>query len=413
MKQTVVIVGVGYVGLELALAFAKAEPTNLDIIAYDNNKERIRMLKDGIDSNLEFDSEDINQNILYTDNLDDIKDKDYYIFTIGTYANRTQPDVDNLVSAIHDIASVSNKLSTFVIESTVYPGFTNRARRYFAKTFDVVPDAIRIGYSPERVSPGFGNDRISMVDEVKLIACDEPIVKMDLIGLYLIIANDVKMTDVIEEAELSKLIENTARDINIAFANEVAMISKKYNVSTKRVMDLADTKKNFVRYNAGLVGGHCIPVDPWYLYQAGKDKDLELSMVKAARNTNDKMVDFVAEETLKLSPNTDRRILILGTAYKADTLDDRNSLTYKLKDRLKDQGYSVSITDIYNVDNEADDFINDMEAFSQKWDLVIVAVGHAEYKARPIEMYKNLFKGEMLIMDIPGIIKDAVWSLNG
>ena len=340
MKIIPCIIGLGYVGLPITLNLAKRFLT----YGFDTNKERIENLKNKIDVNRECESKKFNniKKIIFTNKIKDIKKCNFFILCLPTPIHKNKkPDLTNLNDAIEIISTILKRNDIIFLESTVFPGITERYKNYLEKKTNLNNNKdFFIGYSPERVNPG--DKKYTLKNITKVVAIEtknkkalEKIYKIyNKISRKLIISKDIKA------AETAKVIENIQRDLNIALMNEILLICKKLKINFKEVMRLAKSKWNFMNFMPGLVGGHCLPVDPYYLSTISKKNNLKTEVILAGRKINDRMLNYIIKElnyflnkknkTLKNS-----KIMIVGLTYKAGVADMRNSLNFEIFKKIK------------------------------------------------------------------------------
>jgi len=331
MKKIIpAVIGLGYVGLPIFLQVNK----KFQSFGFDINAKRIKDLIDCHDTNNEFVSKElkIRNKSKFTRKINDLKKSNFFIVTVPTpVLNNKKPDLRPLKSACEILKKVIKDDDIVFFESTVYPGVTRYLRnKYFKKK------RIWIGYSPERINPG---DKKNTIKTIKKIVSFDPCpkkIKSNILNVYRTITKNIILSNSIENAEMSKVIENIQRDINIAFMNEILMVSKKLNLNFKEVIKLAKTKWNFLNFSPGLVGGHCLPVDPFYLYHLAKRKNHNAKFMLAGRSVNDEVSKFIKDEIKKkIRKIKANKILILGLSYKANVADSRNSLAIKIYLDLK------------------------------------------------------------------------------
>ena len=331
MKKIIpAVIGLGYVGLPIFLQVNK----KFQSVGFDINAKRIKDLIDCHDTNNEFVSKElkIRNKSKFTRKINDLKKSNFFIVTVPTpVLNNKEPDLRPLKSACEILKKVIKDDDIVFFESTVYPGVTRYLRnKYFKKK------KIWVGYSPERINPG---DKKNTIKTIKKIVSFDPCpkkIKSNILNVYRTITKNIILSNSIENAEMSKVIENIQRDINIAFMNEILMVSKKLNLNFKEVIKLAKTKWNFLNFSPGLVGGHCLPVDPFYLYHLAKRKNYNAKFMLAGRSVNDEVSKFIKDEiNKKIRKIKANKILILGLSYKANVADSRNSLAIKIYLDLK------------------------------------------------------------------------------
>ena len=418
MNEKLCIVGLGYVGLPLAVEFSKKYFT----IGYDINNERIKELGKYIDSTKEVNSSDLKKNIItklkqqkkglyLTHDLNQISECNYYIITVPTPIDKfKKPDLNPLISSTKVISGYLKKGDIVIYESTVYPGATEEvcvpileknSGLKFNKDFYV-------GYSPERINPGDKEHTITKIKKVTSGSSTFSANKIDKLYSSIISAGTY-MASSIKVAEAAKVIENTQRDVNIAFINELAMIFNRLEIDTNEVLKAAGTKWNFLNFKPGLVGGHCIGVDPYYLAQKAKEIGHHPEIILAGRKVNDNMGNYVADEVIKKIIKKSNKVigskvLILGFTFKENCPDYRNTKVIDVYRKLVDFGANVEVFDpilkIDNVDKEFGITINQILP-KMKFDAIIHAVAHRDFEKLNLE---NLLEKNGFIYDVKGII---------
>ena len=418
------IIGLGYVGLPLARLFA----TRYNVVGFDINEDRVLELKKGIDATQEvandlleavLKSEHSQENGLYmTSNPDILEDCNYYIVTVPTSVDKNnQPVLTPLLSASHTVAQYLQKDDIVIYESTVYPGATEEdcipllekeSGLAFNKDFFV-------GYSPERISPG---DKVKTVEHIiKVTSGSTPEVANKVDRLYKsVITAGTHMAPSIKVAEASKIIENCQRDINIAFVNELAKIFSLMNINTNEVLEAASTKWNFLPFKPGLVGGHCIGVDPFYLAQKAQQFGYYPEIILSGRRLNDSMGDYVASEVIKLMIDKEvkvkgAKVLILGITFKENCPDIRNTKVIDLYKSLKSYGVKVSVHDSWaNLEEVKKEYdINLVKNITkEKYSAIVLAVAHNEFKALDISKFQ---KKKSVVYDIKNFLETKDKSL--
>lgn len=410
MKK-ICIVGLGYVGLPLAHAFAKKD---YDVIGFDIDKSRVVELNNNIDRTLELDESElksITKNIQYTTDIEIIKNANIYIITVPTPINKdNHPDLTPLIKSSQTVGKVISKNDIVIYESTVYPGVTEdicvpelerESKLKFNKDFFC-------GYSPERINPGDKEHTVTKI--LKVTSGSTPSIAKEVDDLYKsIITAGTFLASSIRVAEASKVIENTQRDVNIALINELAMIFNTMNINTKEVLEAASTKWNFIKFSPGLVGGHCIGVDPYYLTYKAQELGYKPNLILGARQINNSMGKYVADRTIKLMIKkginiSQSRVLILGLAFKENCPDLRNTKVIDILNEMREFGCKVDIAD-YWVDKDIamkEYSIDIKEEYNfDDYGAVILAVAHEKYKSLDISN-KN-----KVIFDIKSVLKNA------
>ncbi|MDO6759422.1 nucleotide sugar dehydrogenase [Tamlana sp. 2_MG-2023] len=420
-KDKIAVIGLGYVGLPLARLFA----TKYDVVGFDINQKRIDELSEGNDFTLEVDSKtlkavlktEINDNngLYFSANLDDLKTCNYYVVTVPTPIDKNnRPDLTPLYKSSETVAQVLKKGDIVIYESTVYPGVTED---------ECVPVLEKIsglkfnedfyaGYSPERINPG---DKLHTVDKIlKVTAGSTPEIGKKVDALYAsIITAGTHLAPTIKVAEAAKVIENSQRDINIAFVNELAKIFNLMDIDTHSVLEAAGTKWNFLPFKPGLVGGHCIGVDPYYLAQKAQEVGYHPEIILAGRRVNDSMGQYVASEVVKLMVQKDIRIkkskiLILGITFKENCPDVRNTRVVDVIKQLATYGTDITIYDPWANPSEVDHEYNlkTTQALpNTKFDAVVLTVAHKEFLDRDLN---TLINKNGVLYDVKGILNSKV-----
>ena len=339
MKINPCVIGLGYVGLPIILHLASKFSSH----GFDINTNKINNLKNKIDTNNEFKSKDFyKKKIHFTNNLPDIKNCNFFIICVPTPVNKNKkPNLQNLKNAIDIVSKVLKKNDIIFIESTIYPGLTKQYKNYLEKKTNLNNNKdFFIGYSPERINPGDKKYTLKNITKVVAIETKNKKALEKIYKIYNKISRKLIISKDIRAAETAKVIENIQRDLNIALMNEILLICKKLKINFKEVMRLAKSKWNFMNFMPGLVGGHCLPVDPYYLSTISKKNNLKTEVTLAGRKINDRMLNYITKElnyflnkknkTLKNS-----KIMIVGLTYKAGVADMRNSLNFKIFKKIK------------------------------------------------------------------------------
>jgi len=419
MNINIAVIGLGYVGLPLARLFA----TKFPVIGFDINQSRVDELINGHDRTLEVEDDLLksalvdkpseNNGLFCTTTLDDIKDCNYYIITVPTPVDKNnRPDLTPLYKSSETVGKVLKKGDIVIYESTVYPGVTEDEcvpvlEKESGLKFNVDFFA---GYSPERINPG---DKEHTVEKIlKVTAGSTPEIGKKVNDLYAtVITAGTHLAPTIKVAEAAKVIENSQRDINIAFVNELAKIFNMMDIDTQDVLEAAGTKWNFLPFKPGLVGGHCIGVDPYYLAQKAQELGYHPEIILAGRRMNDSMGQYVASEVIKLMLQNDLKvkganILVLGITFKENCPDVRNTKVVDVIKNLKEYGTKVTIFD--PLANPAEvmheyglETSNTMP--SEKFDAVVLAVSHKEFLALDLDKFKN---GSTVVYDVKGVLGD-------
>lgn len=419
-KKKICLIGLGYVGLPLAVAFAK----KFDVVGYDIDKLRIQDLQEGNDKTHEIDSSSLDfvkSKIIFTSDIKDIKNCNIYIVTVPTPVDLdNKPDLKPLIDSSKSVGSVLKKNDIIIYESTVYPGVTENIcvpvlEKSSGLTFN---KDFFCGYSPERLNPGDKERTITNIRKVTSGSTTKT--AKDVNNLYKeIITAGTYLASSIRVAEASKVIENIQRDVNIALINELALIFDQMGIETNEVLDAAATKWNFIKFSPGLVGGHCIGVDPYYLTFKAEEIGYKPDLILAARQINSGMGKFIAEKTIKEMNNVGKvlknsNILILGLTFKENCSDIRNTRVIDVIKELNIFGVNIDIYDPW-IDREHTSqeykMINDPFMSNKKYDAIIVAVSHKQFKKYTSDDYSRISTDIQVIMDIKNIIKNPTWRL--
>lgn len=411
-ETKIAIIGLGYVGLPLAVEFGMKMP----VVGFDINKPRIKDLNSGIDSTLEVSSEELAQalKLSYSSDTEDLKSCNVYIVTVPTPIDKyKKPDLTPLEKASSMLGGVISKGDIVIYESTVYPGATeevcvpiieDRSGLVFNKDFYA-------GYSPERINPGDKEHRVSTILKVTSGSTEEVANFVDSLYQQVITAGTHKASS-IKVAEAAKVIENTQRDVNIALINELALIFNRLNIDTEEVLIAAGTKWNFLPFRPGLVGGHCIGVDPYYLTHKAQEIGYNPEMILAGRRLNDNMGCYVVSQVVKLMLQkrihvNDARILMMGLTFKENCPDLRNTRVTDMIEELDNYGANV---DVYDPWVDADEAQHEYGIAPVKnpdkgaYDAIILAVGHDQFKAMSVDEIHDYGKEDHVLYDIKYIL---------
>jgi len=406
--ETIAVIGLGYVGLPLAVEFGRKRK----VIGYDINEFRVSELKKGIDKTLETTHKELKDavNLCYTSNLEDIQKCKIFIVTVPTPIDKNkQPNLSPLKDASEAVGSILKKGDLVIYESTVYPGATeevcvpileNISGLFFNKDF-------YCGYSPERINPGDKEHRITTIKKVTSGSTPEIATKVDELYQMIITKGTFKASS-IKVAEAAKVIENTQRDVNIALINELALIFNKLDIDTESVIEAAGTKWNFLPFRPGLVGGHCIGVDPYYLTHKAVEVGYNPEIILAGRTINDNMSFFIADKVTELMTKKDisvngSNILMMGLAFKENCPDIRNTKVADLIEELNNFNCNVDVYDPWVDKLEAMDEYN-IELINApvkgKYDAIVIAVAHDRFKDYSSNEIKDFGKDNHVIYDI-------------
>jgi UDP-N-acetyl-D-glucosamine/UDP-N-acetyl-D-galactosamine dehydrogenase len=419
-KSELTIIGIGYVGLPLAISLAKFFYVN----AYDLNKNRIAGLKKNYDITNEFSFNEIKKakSINFTSNEKDLINTNIFFITVPTpITKNNKPDLRNLIQATKLVSKNLKKKSIIVYESTVFPGCTEEVCLPIIEKISKLKlnKDFYLGYSPERIDPG--KSKYKLKNTVKVIGASNQYSLQKLNKIYKKICLRTHLTDNIKIAEAAKIIENTQRDLNIALINELSIIFKKMNINTNKILDAASTKWNFIKFKPGLVGGHCIGVDPYYLTHKSKELKYNPKVILSGRKINDNMGVYVAQKLIQLLKKRKKkldkcRILILGAAFKENCADIRNSRIFDTVKYLEKKGSKVYVYDPLIPSNFLKKKTNNiLERFKTRsfYDAVIISVGHEIFLNMGIQKIKKSIKQDGLILDLKSVFptKDTDWQL--
>lgn len=405
------IVGLGYVGLPLAVEFGKRFQT----VGFDINQARIAELKSGKDSTLEVEPELLAQaaHLSYTANLEEIRQCNFYIVTVPTPIDRyKRPDLSPLVGASKSLGKVISKGDIVVFESTVYPGATEEIcipiiEKESGLRFN---QDFYAGYSPERINPGDKEHRVTTIKKVTSGSTPEVADFVDEVYRSIIIAGTHKASS-IKVAEAAKVIENTQRDVNIALINELSLIFQRLNIDTLEVLEAAGTKWNFLPFRPGLVGGHCIGVDPYYLTHKAEEIGYHPEVILSGRRINDSMGPYVAEQVIKLMTKkqihvVNSNILILGFTFKENCPDLRNTRVIDMVQELTNYNARVDIYDpwISSTEMMHEYGLEPIPNLNEsKYDAIIIAVAHRQFLEMGIDKIKQLGKNNHIVYDVKSL----------
>jgi UDP-N-acetyl-D-galactosamine dehydrogenase len=417
-EQKLAVIGLGYVGLPIALEFAK----KISVIGFDINQERVDMMNNNVDPSKELEASEFEgTEIKFTTEIEDLKEATFYIVAVPTPIDEHNlPDLKPLLGASRTVGKVLKKGDYVVFESTVYPGCTEEdcvpvLEQESGLKFNV---DFKIGYSPERINPGDKQHTLTKIVKVAAGSCLES--ANQIVKVYeMIIEAGVHRASSIKVAEAAKIIENTQRDVNIALMNELSMIFSKIGINTYEVLEAAGTKWNFLKFFPGLVGGHCIGVDPYYLTYKARELGYHSKIINSGRALNDSMGPYLARQTVKklISCGKDivkSRVLVMGATFKENVSDIRNSKVASVIDELKSFGLNVEVHDPYASSDE----INHEYGFelvpkaTGKYDAAIVAVNHSEYLTLDEAYFTNLLTDKGILVDVKGIYRNKIKNLT-
>ena len=416
------VIGLGYVGLPIALEFAR----KLKVTGFDIRPERVELMKKGIDPSNELTSESFKDtDIEFTTDPEDLRKASFHIIAVPTPTDKHNlPDLTPVLKASETVGKILKKGDYVVYESTVYPGCTEEDCVPVLEKFSGLKCSVdfKVGFSPERINPGDKNHTLTKIVKVTS-GCDEGSAEEIAKTYELIITAGVYRASSIKVAESAKIIENTQRDINIAFMNELSLIFNRMGVNTFEVLEAAGTKWNFLKFYPGLVGGHCIGVDPYYLSFKAKELGYHPQMIDSGRFVNDSMGRYIGKQTVKKITSAGKspkgaRVLIMGITFKEDVTDIRNSKVVDVLSELTEFDVKVDIIDPGADPHEVKDEYGielKMEP-SGKYDAIILAVSHREYLNLDENYFTPLLNREGIVVDVKGMLRGKIknhtyWSL--
>ncbi|WP_204206215.1 MULTISPECIES: nucleotide sugar dehydrogenase [Staphylococcaceae] len=418
MQRKIAVVGLGYVGLPVAVAFGKQQ----QVIGFDINEQRINELIGGYDRTNEVLDEDLKKSdIKFTNQIEDLSKADFIIVAVPTPINKNnQPDLTHLIKASETVGKALTKDTIVVYESTVYPGATEEDCVPVLEKFSNLKNGedFFVGYSPERINPG---DKVHTFETITKVVSGQTPEVLDIVAeVYsLVVKAGVHKASSIKVAEAAKVIENTQRDVNIALMNEIAIIFDKVGIDTNEVLEASGTKWNFLKFKPGLVGGHCIGVDPYYLTHKAQELGHHPEVILAGRRINDNMSKHVAANIIKelLKKGIEVQgmsINLLGLTFKENCPDLRNTKVIDIVRELEEYGMSVKVNDV-EADKATAKILYDIDLIDKnemtKSDALIFAVSHNDYVENKNE-YLNLLNDNGIIIDIKGLIKDNDLKVN-
>ena len=421
-KKKLAVIGLGYVGLPIALEFAK----KIKVIGFDINAKRVEMMRNNIDPSQELESSAFEGcDIEFTNDLEVLKQANFFIVAVPTPVDEHNvPDLVPVQRASETIGKVVKKDDYVVFESTVYPGCTEEDCLPIIEKLSGIKNIsdFKLGYSPERINPGDKEHTLSSI--VKVVSgCDAE--SLDVIAkVYeLVVKAGVHKASSIKVAEAAKIIENTQRDLNIALMNELSIIFDKMDINTYEVLEAAGTKWNFLKFQPGLVGGHCIGVDPYYLTYKSKELGYDSKVILAGRNINDGMAGYVAKKVLHhIIQNNgnikDAKVLVMGATFKENVSDIRNSKVADVVKELKSYSLNVHVTDPHaeSAELKHEYGFGLTPELTNDYDAVIVTVPHNNYKSLDDAYFSSISKPHAMIADLKGIYRGKItsrkyWSL--
>ena len=417
--KRIAVVGLGYVGLPIELELART----MSVIGFDINEERLEQLRQDEDPNGESDSSQfIDRDILFTSSISELQKASFYIIAVPTPIDQhNEPDLTPLLSATKMVGSVLSSGDYVVYESTVYPGCTEEDCLPLLEKCSGLKAGkeFKYGYSPERINPG--DKQHTLQNTVKIVSgCDEEAIR-NIYKVYESVVTEASLhvATSIKVAEAAKIIENTQRDVNIALMNELSIIFDRMGINTYDVLEAAGTKWNFLHFSPGLVGGHCIGVDPYYLVHKAKELQYHPKMINSGRFVNDSMGRYIAKKIVKkiisLGKNIlNARVLILGITFKENVSDIRNSKVVDMIHEFQDFGAKVDVVDSYAspVEVERAYGIVLSDAPIGKYDAIVLAVAHNNYLALSEQDFLKLSNGKAVFGDIKGVYRHKIHQLE-
>jgi UDP-N-acetyl-D-galactosamine dehydrogenase len=422
VKNKICIIGLGYVGLPLAHAFSE----KFKVVGLDINQARIDELNSGFDRTLELTEQQVKESIKngmkFTSDISDAKECNIYIVTVPTpIDDANEPDLTPIVKSTESIGKILKKDDIVIYESTVYPGVTEEIcvpilEEHSGLKFN---EEFFCGYSPERINPGDKEHTVTKI--LKITAGSTPEIAIKVDNLYKsIITAGTHLAPTIKVAEAAKVIENTQRDVNIALINELAMIFDLMDINTKDVIEAAGTKWNFIKLLPGLVGGHCIGVDPYYLTHKAQSLGYMPNLILGARQINNSMSKLIADKAIKKMVKFDKKlknanILVMGATFKEDCPDMRNSKVLDIIKELEEFECNVEVYDYWidksDLSSKDLNFVEDLPLNSNRYDAIVVAVGHEKFKKITTQEYESMSNGTSIVIDVKGIVEKPTWRL--
>ncbi|UCH15901.1 MAG: nucleotide sugar dehydrogenase [Bacteroidales bacterium] len=417
-KAKLSLIGLGYVGLPIALGFAK----KISVIGFDINRQRVELMKKKIDPSEELGPEAFDDaDIQFTSDLEDLKEASFHIIAVPTPIDKNKlPDMTPLYGATRTVAQVLKKGDYVVFESTVYPGVTEENCVPLLEDISGLKCGkhFKVGYSPERINPGDKDHTLATITKV-VSGCDEESLEQISLVYELVVEAGIFKTSSIKVAEAAKIIENTQRDVNIALMNELSMIFNKMQINTYEVLEAAGTKWNFLKFYPGLVGGHCIGVDPYYLTFKANELGHHAQVINSGREVNDGMGKYLATELVKKIIQAgknilDSKVLVMGATFKEDVSDIRNSKVSDVVYELKSYGITVDVTDpLASSDELKKEYGFELiPEVNSSYDAVIVAVAHKQYLKLDEDYFETITGNNGILMDVKGIFRTNISRLT-
>ena len=413
------LIGLGYVGLPIALEFAK----KIKVIGFDIKPERVEMMKNKIDPSNELPSSAFEGcDIEFTASIEKLKEAQFHIVAVPTpIDNHNMPDLSPLIGASTTVGKILKKGDYVVFESTVYPGCTEEDCNPIMEKFSGLKACLdfKVGYSPERINPGDKEHTITTIHKI-VSGCDKESLEIIAKVYELVVKAGVHRAPSIKVAEAAKIIENTQRDVNIGLMNELAIVFNRMGINTHEVLEAAGTKWNFLKFYPGLVGGHCIGVDPYYLTFKAKQYRYNPQLILSGRYVNDTMGFYVAKQSVKKMIALGKQILhakalVMGATFKENVSDIRNSKVADVISELKSYGVKVDVVDPHASSEELKheygfELIKDYS--KKKYDLVIVAVNHAPYLDFDETFFKSIMTENGVLFDVKSIYRNKMKNIN-
>lgn len=412
------VIGLGYVGLPIALEFGR----KFSVVGFDIDAKRIESLKNGIDPGDEVKNEAFNNtNVFFTTDADTLKECSFHIVAVPTPVDEHRvPELTPLISATKTVAAILKKGDYVIYESTVYPGCTEEICLPILEEQSGLKlnTDFKLGYSPERINPG--DVQHTLMNVIKIVSGSDAEALDNIAAIYSeIVQPGVYKASSLKVAEAAKILENTQRDLNIALMNELSIILDRMNVSTHEVIEAAGTKWNFHKYQPGLVGGHCIGVDPYYLTYKSAELGYEPEVILSGRKVNDTMAFYVARRCLQKLIGAgknlkDAKILVMGITFKENVTDIRNSKVADLVNELKSFGLQVDVTDpnVSAADVKHEYGFGLIESMQTNYDAIIIAVPHKQYLELDESYFLKHAAENCLLIDIKGIYRNKIKQLN-
>lgn len=412
------VIGLGYVGLPLALAFAR----KLSVIGFDEDEKRLNLMREGTDPSKELGHEAFEgADIEFTSSIDKLREASFFIVAVPTPIDtHNNPDLTPLLGATRSVGKALSKGNYVVYESTVYPGCTEEDCLPILQEMSGLKPGIdfKFGYSPERINPG---EKVhTLPNTIKIVSgCDAEALE-EIAKVYeLVVKPGVHRAPSVKVAEAAKIVENTQRDVNIALMNELSIIFSRMQINTYDVLEAAGTKWNFLHFFPGLVGGHCIGVDPYYLVYKANDLKYHSQIITAGRFINDSMGGYIGKQLVKKMIGKGKnilgsRVLVMGVTFKENVSDIRNSKVADIVNELKDFGLNVDVIDPHASSEGVKKYygFSLVEKPEGKYDAVVAAVSHDEYVGLSDDFFKGIAKEDAVLVDVKGIYRNKIHSLD-